>query len=139
MSTAELTCAGSRLVTSLLKPKRNVWSAARFTPFPPPPGPQAANTNSAPIAMARERNLELPVIQPPQENKPRKAYSSGAILDIHRPLPGGPGRECAGDRLRHLAMPPLLHGHLGAYTPLRPSSRRVPEAGRPVTRLRGRA
>src|ERR1700694_3568224 len=107
MSTAELTCAGSRLVTSLLKPKRNVWSAARVSDDPPPPPPQAATTDNAPNAAARERNLELPVIQPPQETKPRKALSSGAILDIHRPLPGGPGRECAGNGFRHLAMAPL--------------------------------
>src|SRR4029077_3363702 len=107
MSTPELTCAGSRLVTSFASPNRNVWSAARLSDEPPPPPPQAATTDNARNATARERNLELPVIQPPQENKPRKALSSGAILDIHRPLPGGPGRECAGNGFRHLAMAPL--------------------------------
>src|ERR1700682_2497247 len=107
MSTAELTWAGSRLVTSFASPNRKVWSAARVSEDPPVLGPQAATTDNAPTATARERNLELPVIQPPQETKPRKAQSSGAILDIHRPLPGGPGRECAGNGFRHLAMAPL--------------------------------
>src|SRR5260370_33407320 len=110
MSTAELTCAGSKLVTSLLRPKRNVWSAARGSPFPPVGPPHGAAPDNAPNAAARERNLELPVIQPPQENKPRKALSSGAILDIHRPLPRGPGRDPTGKgSLRH-ATPPLAAG-----------------------------
>src|SRR5216683_2924591 len=138
MSTAELTCAGSKLVTSLLRPKRNVWSAARVSPFPPVVPPHAATTDNAPNAAARERNLELPVIQPPQENKPRKALSSGAILDIHRPLPGGPGRECAGNGFRHLAMAPLTPRSSWGLDPSAVKLPRVRAAMGPRGRLPGR-
>src|SRR6266851_2146050 len=138
MSTAESTWAGSRLVMSLAIPKRSVWSAARVSDDPPPPPPQAATTHNAPNATARERNLELRVIQPPQENKPRKARSSGAILDIHRPLPGGPGRECAGNGFRHLAMAPLTPRSSWGLDPSAVKLPRVRAAMGPRGRLPGR-
>src|SRR5712692_5216917 len=105
MSTAESTWAGSRLVMSLDIPKRKVWSAARVSDDPPPPPPHAATTDSAPNAAARERNLELPVIQPPQETKPRRALK----LRCH-PRHPSPSSRRSGARVRRQWISPSRDG-----------------------------
>src|SRR5260370_37633186 len=109
MSTAELTCAGSKYVRSLAKPKRNVWSAARASDVPPPPLPQAAIRESAPNAIARKRNPE-----------PARTGVSDCmpVLNLRNspcsPLPGDsdPGRECADRRSYSKQDQPYTDSHM---------------------------
>src|ERR1700693_1171331 len=65
MSTPADMWAGSTLPTSSTIGKLNVWSDASVSDPPPLLPPQAAATHTAPSAKARERNMELRVIQPP--------------------------------------------------------------------------
>jgi hypothetical protein len=74
MSTAADIVAGSRLPTSSTIGKLIVWSAARFSDGVPVPPPQAATTQTAPIATARERNKETLVIPPPTKHGSRRAH-----------------------------------------------------------------
>src|SRR6202165_2504908 len=60
------------------------------------------------------------------EHVARKARIQVPSPTIHRPLPGGPGRECAGDGLSHPGWHPLLHAYLGAWAPAGSSSRSHP-------------
>src|SRR5260370_25724548 len=98
MSTAADMWAGSRSPTSSTIGKLSVWSAARFSVVPPPPGPQAAATHNAPNATARERNLEYRLIQPPHRTRSEAAHQTPSHPPPSLPpLPAEPGRECAGD------------------------------------------
>src|SRR5438094_9170523 len=97
MSTAADILAGSVLPTSSTIGKLSVWSAARFSDVVPPPPPQAATTEIVPSATARERNTANRLIPPPTKPGSRRAHVKDRLLEVHRPLPGGPGRECAGD------------------------------------------
>src|SRR5260370_14854986 len=115
MSAADEMWAGSRSPTSSTIGKLSVWSAARFSVVPPPPGPQAAATHNAPNATARERNLEYRLIQPPHGTRCEEGVQTGCHpRQSIAPFPAEPGRECAGDGFRHPAMAPLLHAHLRA-------------------------
>src|SRR5919108_3409585 len=98
MSTAADIVAGSVLPTSSTIGKLSVWSEARFWPPPPPVGPPHAATMTVTVATARERNTAIRLIPPPTKHGSRRAHLQvSALLDVHRPLPGRPGRECAGD------------------------------------------
>src|ERR1700694_6062613 len=80
MSTAELTWAGSRLVMSFASPIRKVWSEASVSEVPPPPPPpQAAANVNAPNATAKERNVDLRVIQPPHGTRREEGAHPGAF------------------------------------------------------------
>src|ERR1700674_1026920 len=99
MSTPADILPGSRMPTSSTSGKLSVWSEARFSDVPPPPPPQAAAIERAPKSTAlRERNLESRVIHPPLDTNCKEgARDLPPTFTSHRPLPGRPGRECAGD------------------------------------------
>src|SRR5207247_2433109 len=117
MSTAADIFAGSRLPTSSTIGKLRVWSDARFSDGCTPP-PHAATTDRVPSATARERNTAIRLIPPPTKHGSRRAHRRIRLLDVHRPLPGRPGRECAGDGPMpsplQLGTAPLLHAQFWA-------------------------
>src|ERR1700704_5635610 len=84
--------------------KLSVWSAASVSDVPPPPPPQATATHNAPNAAARERNLELRVIEPPHGKQMR-----GGAQKSHPRNPSPSSRQ-PGARVRRRRTPPSLDG-----------------------------